>query len=316
MDTEVGTGRGPSGSSASEDDESSRVHRLAHAPLWAGVAVVLVALLVVVAVVLVTGGDDEPDGSQGPDPSVAAQKLSFAPPELEAPETIRVSSADTGFELDPDRDYQIVLPDEPLVAPGGLTLSGGRNVVLVGGRIEAEERGLYLVDQRGTVHVEGLSIGGDGLQEGINLSQPYGATVQLQNISIDMVTGEEDGHHADLIQSWAGPGRLLIDGFSGTTGYQGFFLLPYQFPAEPPVEWDFRRVAIRGDENAAYLLWTEPDAPWIRTSDVVVQTAEERRRDQVLWGQWDGVTVGDVADVRLPAGTPGVGYRSPGYVGS
>ena len=50
-----------------------------------------------------------------------------------------------------------------MVGETGLTIEGGRNVVLVGGEIHhgqpissaSSNRGLYLVDQTGTVHVEG-----------------------------------------------------------------------------------------------------------------------------------------------------------------
>ncbi|WP_346621264.1 hypothetical protein [Blastococcus montanus] len=254
-----------------------------------------------------------------PDAPVADEgaRLTWAPPALEAPEVINVTEDDTSLRLEDDQDYWIVLPDEPLVSDRGLTIKGGEDVVLIGGRIEAEDRALYLIDQTGTLHIEGLSLGGEDLREGINLDQREGATVQLQNISVDMVTGTADGHHADLLQTWAGPERLRIDGFTGTTGYQGFFLLPRQFGDEDPEEWDFRRVVLTGDEDAAYLLWTHDDAPWLSTTDVHVVPSEDKARRYVLEGDLDDVAVGPPpTTVQMPAGEPGVGYESPGYVGA
>ncbi|MGY5882427.1 hypothetical protein [Modestobacter lacusdianchii] len=282
-------------------------------------------LLVLAAVVLVTvlvsrdgeGVAPGPSGDDGQDPQVPeSARLTWAPPTLDAPLTVNVTAEDTSLRLQDDRDYRIVLPEDGLKADGGLVIKGGHDVVLIGGRIEAEERALYLIDQTGTVHIEGLSIGGDGLLEGINLDQRKGATVQLENIHVDMVTGEEDANHADLIQTWAGPSTLRIDGFTGNTGYQGFFLLPFQFGDVQIEEWDFRRVTLTGTDDAAYLMWTEDEAPWLSVQDVTVVPATDKDRDQLLEGDLDDVAVGASSTTAdAPAGEPGVDYESPGYAG-
>jgi hypothetical protein len=327
MGTELQTDREEGGAAAARrpraDGLTSRLRSVPYV-VWGWVAAALVGVLLVV-LLAPTGSDEPTDDSTGsavlptlgsPPDAGTSGVLSFAPPALDDPETIRVTDEENDYTLEDGRDYEIVLPDEPLRLRDGLRLNGGRNVVLIGGRIEAEERGLYLRDQTGTVHVEGLSIGGEGLKEGINLAQTLGATVQLQNISVDMVTGSYEGWHADLLQTWAGPRVLLVDGFSGTTGYQGFFLTPFKFHNEIPQLWDLRRVIIRGDTDAAYLLWTEKEAPWVTTSDVAVHPAERKERSDVIWGEWQAdVIVGDAGSVRLPDGEPGVGYESPGYVG-
>lgn len=284
-------------------------------------AVLLLVGAVLASVLLSRDGEGAapaPPAEETQDSPVAeGSRLTWAPPELESPTTVNVTSEDNSLRLDDDRDYNIVLPEGGLQADGGLVIKGGNDVVLIGGRIEAEERALYLIDQTGTLHIEGLSIGGDGLLEGINLDQRKGATVQLQNIHVDMVTGEEDANHADLIQAWAGPTRLRIDGFTGNTGYQGFFLLPYQFGDVEIEEWDFRRVTLTGNEDAAYLLWTEDDAPWLSVQDVVVVPATDKDRDKVLEGDLDDVTVGESGTtVEPPAGEPGDDYESPGYSGN
>jgi len=299
-------------------------------------AVLVIVLLVAVVTAVLTrdrlGGpapgpaEPAPTGAEGALPG-ADQPLSWAPPELEDPEVVEISADELSLRLDKSTDYELVMPDEPL--PQGLSVYGGRNVVLVGGEIRIETgegegaRGLYLRDQTGTVHVEGLRLGGTNLSEGINLDQRLGAVVQLQNILVDGVKGSREGHHADLLQSWAGPRQLLVDGLSGTTGYQGFFLLPNQFgdQAEPEVV-DLRRVDIAGaDSGSAYMLWRD-DADWpVMTEDVWVDptSGEAEDRRDFLWDRdgddsWEGVSVGAPPEGQfVPEGTAGVDYVSPGY---
>ena len=223
-----------------------------------------------------------------------------------------------------------MLPREPLVARGGLVVTGGRNLVLVGGEIRIPDgvprsagwearRGLYLKDQRGVVHVEGLRLSGD-LAEGIDVAQTKGAVVQLQNIRVDAVRGSYDSNHADLLQVWAGPAELRVDGFSGSTGYQGFFLLPNQhYDGPAPRRFDIRRVRITGLPGSAYLLWAPKDADWLHLSDVQVLPDDERSRRLLLRpvAAWDDVRVATgaaLSPAALPAGAPGAGYRSPGYL--
>jgi hypothetical protein len=246
-----------------------------------------------------------------------AGKLAWAPPQLTDPETVQLTADDSSVKLDDAKDYTVVLPDEPLKNTGGVVITGGRNVVLIGGRIEATKRGLFLNHQTGTVHVEGLSIGGEGLKEGIDLDERDGATVQLQNIEIDQVNGTHDTNHADLIQAWSGPKVLRIDGLRGHTKYQGFFLLPTQFGGKTPPElFDIRNVAITGLADSAYLLWTEDEgADYVKTSGVVIEPPAGKGSDRLTRpdGAWNGVKVGPASEATLPAGTPGVDYRSPGY---
>ena len=256
-------------------------------------------------------------------------RLSWPPPALVAPITLDVSESNRDLQLDPNRDYRIVLPNRPVILLGGLVITGGHNVVLIGGDIEVpdvatapapeQRRGLYLHNQTGTIHIEGLHIGGADLSEGIDLDQRLGAVVQLENISVDKVEGTRESNHADLIQTWGGPRVLQVDGFSGTTSYQGFFLLPQQHcPECLPDSFDLRRVVIRGDENSGYLLWTSDSAPWMSTTDVVLVDVPGRNRDisraVMPLNPWDGVRLQtNDNDIRLPAGSPGVGYQSPGY---
>lgn len=108
--------------------------------------------------------------------------------------------------------------------------------------------------------VEGLHISGADLAEGIQLDQRRGAIVQLQNIRVDTVHGTQQGHHADVLQTWAGPRQLRVDGLTGSTGYQGMMLNPrdgaFGGKQRPrPELFDFRRVDISGNDKSGYLVW-------------------------------------------------------------
>jgi len=256
-------------------------------------------------------------------------ELTWAPPVLEDPQTIQLTVADPIPDLKDGKDYILELPDKPLVVKGGITISGGRNIVLIGGEIQPQGRGrdgraILLKGQTGTVHIEGVLLAGAGLTEGINLDQRDGAVVQLQNIRVETVHGKEDGHHADVIQSWAGPASLRIDRLSGSTTYQGMFLLPTQFGSQnPPREFDLRNVDLVGMEGSGYLLWRD-DADWpIYLTNVWVKPADSGvERKQVLWARgdqnrdtWDGVRIGLAPGGSfVPDGVAGVGYESPGYL--
>lgn len=257
--------------------------------------------------------------------------LSWSPPELDDPVTIEITEDNRSLDLEEDQDYLLQLPDEPLEVVGGVTVTGGDDVVMIGGEIwvpdvgvdEGQElRALLMRNQSGTVHVEGVALTGPGLGEGFNFDQRLGAVVQLQNIRVDTVRGTEEGHHADVIQSWAGPAELRIDRLTGSTTYQGFFLLPQQFgdQAQPEV-FDLRRVDITGDDGSGYLLWRD-NLDWpIETTEVYVDPdggTEDRQR--ILWprtdpaGSWGDVTIGPPpGGPFVPEGVAGVGYESPGY---
>ncbi len=302
------------------------------------VLVGLVALLLaagVVALALTQRGDPvaEPEPSL-PTPSVAvdtADRLAWAPPRLTSPTLVTVTATTSKIELRSDRDYIVKLPTTPLTLNGGLRIEGGRNVVMLGGEIvvpprseapdSRERTGLLLKNQTGTIHVEGLRISGEDLAEGINLDQAEGATVVLQNIHVATVHGSRDGHHADVLQTWAGPARLRVDGLTGSTEYQGLFLLPQQFVDTPPESFDLRRIVITGETGganggAAYLLWTDDTVPWLTAQDITLvderSDLEGMLRPPSVWQDAVELRTTDDGAV-LPAGTPGTAYVSPGY---
>ncbi|KGM14074.1 hypothetical protein [Cellulomonas bogoriensis] len=261
-------------------------------------------------------------------------ELTWAPPQLENPEIIDVSANRRWMRLDDNRDYVLRMPPHQLRGARGISVVGGRNVVLIGGTIlipggtpddGISNRALYFKDQTGVLHVEGLHLTGTGMGEGIQLDQRKGAIVQLQNIRVETVRGSQDGHHADIIQTWAGPRVLRVDRLSGSTDYQGLFLLPNQFgtQAEPEV-MDLRRMDIRGTWRSAYLMWRDRRSWPLEVQDVwLTPRALHISPSLYLWPKgttgpgteaWSDIELGTPPGGQfVPPGTAGLGYVSPGY---
>ena len=265
----------------------------------------------------------------GADQPGSNDRLTWKPPTLNSPTTINYSATATSLNLDDRKDYIIKLPtDGPLKNPNGLVIVGGHNVVLIGGSISVGagvktssgegRRGAYFKNQTGTMYVEGLRLlspPNQPLYEGINLSQDAGATVVIQNTVVEKVVGSYDGWHADGIQTWAGPDKLLVDRVTITTGYQGMFLTPGQLGKKRPELFDLRHIDIHGTSESAYLLWRDSDVP-TRVQDVAVRSDSRTSRDQLMWPKgdptWASVSVGQAAEEY--GASAGVGYKSPGYI--
>jgi hypothetical protein len=256
----------------------------------------------------------------------ASEKLSWAPPNLLTPKTVVVVPGKRSLKLSAFQDYRIILPDEPVDLGGGVTITGGRNVVVIGGMISIpsrvdvpaarDRRGLYLKGQTGTVHVEGVHMTGD-LSDGINLDQRKGAVVQLQNILIDRVHGGAASHHADVVQTWAGPRILRIDGLRATTEYQGLFLLPnQQWRKAPPKEITIRRSLITMAPESGYALWLPERRPkWVDWSGLIIQLSSGKSLRKLTWpdSRLGLKTVDWGAVIVMDQGNPGPAYRTPGY---
>jgi hypothetical protein len=263
--------------------------------------------------------------------------LAWAPPRLVDPQTVVVDSAHNSLNLDPARDYHVILPSSAsTVLVNGLTIAGGHNVVVIGGVIAVPamaeypdkgpdhpkdmslaRRGLYLKGQTGTIHIEGVHLTGD-LSDAINLDERQGAVVQLENLRIDLVHGGRNAHHADVIQSWAGPRILRVDGLLAATQYQGLFLLPNQWfkDGPEPQSFTFRRTTITMLPGSGYGLWLpKRNPPWLDWSGITLRPTGQRRPDKLSWpdDRLGLQIVDDTATVDLPAGTPGGTYASPGY---
>src|SRR6266545_3039639 len=284
-------------------------------------------------------------------------KLSWAPPHLDSPITVTVSASNHVLKLDPTRDYLVRMPSTKLSVLGGLVIVGGHDVVLIGGAITipswgashpTDNRGLYLKEQTGTVHIEGLLIDNSGgaLSEGININAPK-ATVQLQNIRVEDVHAQDQvnysDNHPDILQTWGGAAALRIDRLSGTSDYQGLFL---------DADWnsldqvDLRNVNVAGfsshPELARYLFWSgQGDTSNLNLSNVWVKPGMNSLANTV-WPDVDAAgsdkaVVDDASSTVswpassyihglvnsgapltgdfVPAGTAGASYASAGYAG-
>jgi hypothetical protein len=238
-------------------------------------------------------------GPATPAPATMAGSL-WDRPALRDPITVVADAGHRDLRLDPTRDYLVSLAPGAVSIPGGLSISGGHDVVIDAGHIAVPDAagGLVLKGQTGVMWVHDLRISGPELMEGIDLDQREpGATVVLRNVLVDAVHGSAATNHADLLQTWAGPARLLVDGFTGSTDYQGFFLLPNQHFAGPePQYFDLRHVDI--DDHGGYALWRGTGSTWpLRLQDVQVRPNPAKPgRDQWLWpkpsggdGSWSAV---------------------------
>lgn len=231
--------------------------------------------------------------AQQPDPVDRQVADLLLEPVLVDPTTVVVDRAHTKLHLDETKDYVVQ------VAPGAqlgrsVTVEGGHHVVIrdatlsyvrpKGSKQSWRCRGLYFKGQSGTLYVDGLTIRGP-LLEGIDLDQRLGAQVVLKNVTIDPVHGTQSGHHADLLQTWAGPDSLVVDGFRGASDFQGIFLQPNDTWDGPPprlVSLKNVRLDLR---KGRYALYVDAGHPYpVTATDVEVQYNRKRpARGQWLW---------------------------------
>jgi hypothetical protein len=231
-----------------------------------------------------------------------AQSL-LAPPTLVAPRVVTISPKRTVLKLNKSDDYIVRVSDRTLSK--GAAIVGGHNVVLenatltykhpLAAPVHWKVAGLELKGQTGEMYVNGLRIHGP-LDDGIRLDE-RGANVPvvLQKIALAEVTGSRRGYHADLLQTWAGPAKLVVDGYTGSSNYQGFFLTPNQRWSRGPAPRYFWLHNVKLNvSTGSYALWREGSFP-IQTQSVEVIPNSPNRNDW-LWPKpstgdttWQGV---------------------------
>jgi hypothetical protein len=262
--------------------------------------------------------------------------LAWRPPLLSNPITIDVSNSAAVFYLDSTRDYLVRMPATPLTVTGGLWIIGGHNVVIVGGEIAPgppppsptpdKIYGLFLKNQTGTVHVEGLYMHGAGLGEGIVSDQAYGATVQIENCRIDITypVPADGSIHPDVFQTWRGPYVLRIDRLTGFTTSKGLNLQPYEYDVQPLGTWDLRNLNLEAN-GSSYILWKNDLSR--QTNNHVGYWTENHTNLYISpgrswgWGwpddaHWQAFSVGSPpGGDYVPPGVAGTSYKSPGYSG-
>jgi hypothetical protein len=211
----------------------------------AGAVGTLVALLALVCTAGATRARaDVPRGS------------AWSAPALVDPTTITISNADRNLVLDQHKDYILQCPTGPVRLNWALVVWGGHNVVF-------QDCDVYVTipnwsaafkDQTGTLWIHDVHFAGKHLHGGVQLEEPA-ATVVMRDVLFDRVYGSYRTDHAECIQTWAGPRRLLIDGLTCRTTYQGLFLMPNQFDSgRAPTIFDLRHISI-DDSRGAYALW-------------------------------------------------------------
>jgi hypothetical protein len=234
--------------------------------------------------------------ASSPSSTLTAAATALLPkPTLVAPIARALTPASPGITLDTTRDYVITIPSGSVFTKP-VTILGGHNVVLeaavlryaapAGSPADWTVRGLMLKGQTGVMWIRDLQIRGP-LAEGIDLEQKApGAAVVLRDIAIDQVSGTYETNHADLLQTWAGPDKLVVDGLSGSSNYQGMFLRPNDLWADGPTPTLFALSNVTIDVSTGYYaLWTDGFGAFpLTVSNVQVRPNPARpSRDAWLW---------------------------------
>jgi hypothetical protein len=165
----------------------------------------------------------------------------WAPPALTNPTTINVpaTSSDTNgktsLALDTTRDYIVKLPSTTKY--GMVHIEGGRNIHVIGGHISPNpnhntsnsdwtNRAIYIRDNAGTVHIEGVLIddSSGGQSDGIVVNSPN-SIVQIENVRVSRLSGNVNQVHADIVDtSYGGAREVRMNRFTGYSNYQGLFI--------------------------------------------------------------------------------------------
>lgn len=194
-------------------------------------------------------------------PVPTVSRLSWAPPALSNPVTVQVQ--DTGQAcpslpnqnanqywvcwLESGKDYVLRLHHRQLAAGQmtGLVVTGGRNVVLVGGEItipaptdpSLNREALVFHDQAGTVHVEGVWVNGYPLR--CLVLDARDAVFQVENFRCDGVTmyRENDStEHSNTLVTWRSPREIRIDKFTADHDGTGLSFYGYK---QPDGSWSY-----------------------------------------------------------------------------
>lgn len=231
-------------------------------------------------------------------------------PALVAPTTVAISDANRNLVLDQSKDYILECRPGAVNLTWALVVWGGHNVVFQNCHVNVTvpNWSAAFKNQTGTLWIHDVRFGGRHLHGGIQLQEPT-ATVVMRDVLFDRVYGSYTTDHAECVQTWAGPRRLLVDGLTCPTSYQGLFLLPNQFyTGRAPTIFDLRHVDI-DDSRGGYALWLGDvrgglSALRLNLQDVYVAPNRARSwRGWWLWPQPPARTWG-----RVIVGTPTGGH--------
>jgi len=230
-------------------------------------------------------------------------------PALVHPQTIMISSANHDLKLSQSQDYVLRCQPGTVALDSRLVVWGGHDVEFEDCHLHVTQPdwAAYLQRQTGTLWVHDVYFGGSHLTGGIQMQEP-GATVVMRDVLFDRVYGSYKTNHAELLQTWCGPTRLLIDGLTGSTTYQGLFMLPNQWCSTPISVFDLRHINI-DDSQGAVALWLGDvnggmSAMRLNLRDVYVEPNSGRKwRGWWLWPQPPAGTWSPVIAGAPPGGT-------------
>lgn len=241
---------------------------------------------------------------------LAGRPLRWAPPSLVNPIIHELDGTVHNFNLTAGRDHIMVMPSTPLdgfTTAGALKITGGRNVVIIGGEIDVATLGAGYSDTRaislnaitGVCHIEGLWIHGDYLSEGIQIYCPQ-AIVQIQNTRIDDVHAQDEvdftDNHPDLIQIAGGCRELRVDLFTGSTDYQGFFLAHEATAGKQCGPVYISRTNLKGNPQNRTLIWhTNPNVP-VHLDDIYGEPTAGKDLDESVWPRGDYTSSDNASD--------------------
>ncbi len=180
--------------------------------------------------------------SASPVASNAGVTLTWAPPTLLSPTTVSLCDCNLWgnsiiVNLAAGHDY--ILKDT-VTLHHPVQIHGGHNIVWIGGEVAPTsgpdigiQVGWGAGEHGGTIHLEGIYLHGyltDGIEGGeyAGLSVASGtiadATLQIENVRIEGMTGDSSVTHQDCIQHYGGWANLRVDHLTCHTPYQGFEL--------------------------------------------------------------------------------------------
>jgi hypothetical protein len=292
-------------------------------------------------------------------PPPDTSKLAWAPPVLTNPITVNVPANDTRYGngvtkvvLASGQDARINLPSTTKV--GGLWIEGGRNVIVIGGHIQPNPnhsmisgslgmRGIYVKNNTGVVHIEGVLIDSPDDREYDAMEVDSGqTTLQLENDRFLKVAGTRDTNHGDILLPYnTGLKVLRVDRLTASSRYQG-----WQLYDRVTGGVDMRRVDVTArpqtsGTSGGHMVWVGNDAcvqnaPYT-FSEVYVTPRPDRTLGNSVWptssasgcpaqvvsniASWPlflaitgGVALGPPPGGEfVPAGVAGLHYVSPGY---
>jgi len=207
-------------------------------------------------------------------PVEATRLLTWSPPALINPITVTLCNCNLFngqilVNLKLGQDYILY---DPVVLTYPVVIQGGHNIVWIGGEVRpgsGPDIGIQLIRNvgygGGTVHLEGILLDGvngvltDGIEGGewATLSMPTGtladASLQIENVRIDNLSGDSAVTHQDCIQHYGGWNAIRVDHFTCQTLYQGFYL-PWEDPSVRNQGvlsgWDIRNANLTDSPNS------------------------------------------------------------------